>query len=94
VGYADGWLRSLSNCGVVHIAGIVAPMVGNVSMDTITVDVTHIPPELLAPGVLVDLISASNTVDEVAKRAGTIGYEILTSLGPRYQRNYFDGDLV
>ena len=94
VGYADGWLRSLSNCGVVHIAGIAAPMVGNVSMDTITVDVTHIPPELLAPGVLVDLISASNTVDEVAKRAGTIGYEILTSLGPRYQRNYLDGDLV
>lgn len=90
VGYADGWLRALSNRGVVHIGGIAAPMVGNVSMDTITIDVSHVPPEKLAPGAPVDLISVANTVDQVAERAGTIGYEILTSLGMRYQREYSD----
>lgn len=88
VGYADGWLRSLSNRGVAHINGLVAPMVGNVSMDTITLDVSHIPLAQLYPGALVDLISDNNTVDQVAERASTIGYEILTSLGMRYQRHY------
>ncbi|MFZ6801822.1 alanine racemase [Undibacterium sp. Di24W] len=90
VGYADGWLRSLSNCGVAHISGIEVPMVGNVSMDTITLNVSHVDPQLLYPGALVDLICPDNTVDQVAKQAGTIGYEILTSLGPRYQRHYVD----
>ena len=90
VGYADGWLRALSNRGVVHIDGITAPMIGNVSMDTLTVDVSHIPADKLAPGTLVDLISSENTVDQVAAKAGTIGYEILTSLGLRYQREYSD----
>ena len=90
VGYADGWLRSLSNRGVAHIAGFEAPMVGNVSMDTITLDVTHIAPTYLQPGTFVDLISATNTVDDVATRANTIGYEILTSLGTRYYREYSD----
>jgi alanine racemase len=90
VGYADGWLRSLSNCGVAHIAGNEVPMVGNVSMDTITLNVSHVDPHLLYPGALVDLICPDNTVDQVAKQAGTIGYEILTSLGPRYQRHYID----
>jgi alanine racemase len=90
VGYADGWLRSLSNRGVVHIAGIAVPMVGNVSMDTITLDVSEVPLELLQPGSLVDLISAENTVDDVAAHAGTIGYEVLTSLGLRYRRYYAD----
>ena len=88
VGYADGWMRSLSNRGVAHIQGQAVPMVGNVSMDTITLDVTQVAPEKLAPGTLVDLISAANTVDQVADRARTIGYEILTSLGARYQREY------
>lgn len=90
VGYADGWLRSLSNRGVAHIAGIAVPMVGNVSMDTITLDVSQVADQHLFAGGLVDLISAENTVDQVAARAGTIGYEILTSLGLRYQRHYVD----
>lgn len=88
VGYADGWMRSLSNRGIAHIAGQAVPMVGNVSMDTITLDVTAIADEHLTPGALVDLISADNTVDMVAAKAGTIGYEILTSLGGRYERSY------
>lgn len=90
VGYADGWLRSLSNRGMVMIGDKPVPMVGNVSMDTITLDVSEIALELLYPGALVDLISAKNTADEVAQHAGTIGYEILTSLGLRYQRHYID----
>lgn len=90
VGYADGWLRSLSNCGVAHIAGQAAPMVGKVSMDTITLDVTEVAETDLYPGALVDLISATNTVDQIAEKAGTIGYEILTSLGARYQRHYMN----
>ncbi|WP_394781746.1 alanine racemase [Undibacterium sp.] len=90
VGYADGWLRSLSNRGVAYIGDKAAPMVGNVSMDTITLDVSDVALELLYPGALVDLISTKNTADQVAERAGTIGYEILTSLGLRYQRHYMD----
>ena len=90
VGYADGWLRSLSNRGVAHIGDKQVPMVGNVSMDTITLDVSDVALELLYPGALVDLISTKNTADQVAERAGTIGYEILTSLGLRYQRHYAD----
>lgn len=90
VGYADGWMRSLSNRGLAWIGDKQVPMVGNVSMDTITLDVSDVALELLYPGALVDLISTKNTADQVAERAGTIGYEILTSLGLRYQRHYID----
>ncbi|MES2073108.1 MAG: alanine racemase [Pseudomonadota bacterium] len=90
VGYADGWLRSLSNRGLAWIGDKQVPLVGNVSMDTITLDVSDVALELLYPGALVDLISTRNTADQVAERAGTIGYEILTSLGLRYQRHYTD----
>jgi alanine racemase len=60
------------------------PLVGRVSMDLITADVTELP-EL--PGVL-SILGSDQTVDALAARAGTIGYEILTSLGPRYARRY------
>ena len=63
------------------------PLVGRVSMDLITVDVTDLS-EL--PGVL-SILSPDQTVDALAQKAGTIGYEILTSLGPRYQRRYTGG---
>ncbi len=63
-------------------------MVGNVSMDTITLDVTGLPDDILAEGALVDLLSDQLTVDRVASAARTIGYEILTSLGHRYARVY------
>lgn len=90
VGYADGWLRSLSNRGVAAIGGQTVPVVGNVSMDLMTLDVTEIASELLHEGALVDLLSADLTVDQVAQQAGTIAYEILTSLGTRYERHYRD----
>ncbi|MCB4822449.1 alanine racemase [Roseicella aerolata] len=83
-GYADGYLRSLSGRAAGILAGRPVPLVGRVSMDLITFDVTDVPG--VAPGDLVELIGPGNTPDEVAERAGTIGYEILTSLGARYRR--------
>lgn len=88
VGYADGFLRSLSNRGVAWFGDTPLPLVGVVSMDTITLDVSGLPESALQPDSLVDLINARHTVDAVAQEAGTIGYEILTSLGGRYFRQY------
>lgn len=88
VGYADGYLRSLSNRGIGLLGGIRVPLVGRVSMDLITFDVSDVPRELAHPGALIELIGPNNSVDDVANTAGTIGYEILTSLGPRYHRVY------
>jgi alanine racemase len=88
-GYADGYLRALSGQGAVgRAADRTLPLVGRVSMDLITFDVTHAPE--VAPGDMVELIGpgAGTTPDELAARAGTIGYEILTSLGARYRREH------
>jgi len=88
LGYADGWLRSLSGRGHAFIDGIRVPFVGNVSMDSITLDVSGIPDARLAPGQLVELLGGRQTVDDVAGEAGTIGYEVLTRLGSRFHRRY------
>lgn len=87
-GYADGYLRSLSSCGTAFLAGIATPVVGRISMDLITLDVTQVPAERLHPGALVDLLQPGDGLDRLAEEAGTIGYEILTSLGRRYRRVY------
>ena len=84
-GYADGILRSLSNKNTKLWAGsIPCPIVGRVSMDLITVDVTDLDE---APDAL-SLLCPQQTVDDLADIGGTIGYEILTSLGGRYKRTY------
>ena len=88
IGYADGWLRSLSGRGHVFIDGARVPVVGNVSMDSITLDVSAIPQARVAPGQPVELLGAHQTVDDVAFEAGTIGYEVLTRLGSRFHRSY------
>ena len=88
VGYADGWLRSMSNQGQGMIDGVRVPQIGAISMDSITLDVSNIDPARLAPGSLVDLISPEHPVDAVAAMAHTIGYEVLTNLGGRYFRVY------
>ena len=59
-------------------------------MDMITLDVTDIPPEQIQPGTPVDLIGGPHPIDPLATEAGTIGYEILTSLGRRYRRRYIE----
>lgn len=87
LGYADGFLRSLSGRGSVVIGGVACPLAGRVSMDSVVVDVSHLAP---APqiGDWAEVIGPHQLVDEVAAMAGTIGYEILTSLGRRYRRIY------
>jgi alanine racemase len=91
MGYADGWLRSSSHRGSVHIAGKPAPVVGQISMDLLTIDVTGHDPANLAPGLYVDLLDERYGVDDAALAAQTIGYEILTALGHRFHRVYRGG---
>lgn len=83
-GYADGLPRTLSNAAMLWDGDTPCPLIGRVSMDLITVDITHLPE---VPRTL-DILGPQQTVDELADAAGTIGYEILTSLGPRYARRY------
>ena len=91
-GYADGYFRALGSQdggGVsVTIDGHSAPVIGRVSMDMITVDVTDLPPEVPKRGTFAELIGKSVTVGDLARAAGTIGYEVLTRLGYRYHRTY------
>jgi alanine racemase len=88
IGYADGWPRSLSHRGCGWIAGRRVPLLGRVSMDLATFDVSAVEPEALRPGAAIELIGEHYSVDDVARDAGTIGYEILTSLGSRFHRVY------
>ncbi|MEX5746429.1 alanine racemase [Massilia sp. X63] len=88
VGYADGWLRSLSGRGFAFVDGVQVPIAGRVSMDSITLDVTGIAPERIVPGAEVELMGDHQPVDAVAALAGTIGYEVLTRLGGRFHRRY------
>jgi alanine racemase len=86
VGYADGYLRHLSNQGKVYINGQKCPVVGRVSMDAIVADVTALP--RVQTGDWAEIVGEHQTADDVAAQAGTIGYEILTALGQRYKRIY------
>lgn len=88
VGYADGYSRSLSAAGHVFVAGTLAPIIGRVSMDLLTIDVTNVPESCLQAGAFVEVIGPHRSVDQVAREAGTIGYEVLTSLGKRFHRMY------
>ena len=83
-GYADGLIRAMGPNAVLYAGDVACPVVGRVSMDLITVDVSALPevPETL------EIIGPHRLVDDVAEAAGTIGYEILTSLGARYHREY------
>lgn len=86
LGYADGFLRSLSGRAVASFDGTHVPLVGRISMDLTTFDVTDHP--AIQPGSWLDVLGPDLTADDLAAAAGTNGYEILTSLGPRYQRVY------
>lgn len=88
-GYADGWWRRFSNgAGAAYFGDTRLPSVGRVSMDSFSVDVSALPAGTLAEGDLLELIGPHQSVDDVARAAGTIGYEVLTSLGRRYHRAY------
>jgi alanine racemase len=86
IGYADGWKRSLSGRGYALFDGRPTPLVGRVSMDLTTYDVTDSP--AVTAGACLELIGPGLSVDTVAEWAGTNGYEILTSLGARIARVY------
>jgi alanine racemase len=88
IGYADGLLRALGKGGVVYFEGHALPIAGRVSMDSITVDVSNLQPDRLGPGSEVEVIGDHQSVDDLAEAIGTIGYEVLTGLGHRYERNY------
>lgn len=88
VGYADGYLRSIGNRGHAYVGEVRVPVVGRVSMDLITLDVTDVPEALCRPGRWVELLGDRCTIDDLALDGGTIGYEILTALGARHHRVY------
>ncbi|MER8496306.1 alanine racemase [Mesorhizobium sp. M1312] len=86
LGYADGWHRRAASAA--WFENVRLPFLGRVSMDSIVLDISALPPDRLKAGDLVELIGPSQTVDQAAGHAGTIGYEILTSLGHRFHRRY------
>jgi alanine racemase len=93
VGYADGFLRSGAAArgkpaAEVVVSGRRCPIAGRVSMDLIAVDVTDVTDGPARRGDLVTLIGEGTSVDDLAAGMGTIGYEVLTSLGRRYHRSY------
>lgn len=90
VGYADGYRRQLGGMATVSIGGRPAPVIGRVSMDSITVDVTGFDQESLSTGTA-SLIHADYRVEKMANDVGTIPYEIMVSLGHRAERHYRGG---
>lgn len=87
-GYADGIPRHLSGVGAVWFGGLRLPIAGRVSMDSLIVDASALPEGALKPGDLVEMIGPNQSLEILAAAAGTISYEILTSLGCRYHREY------
>jgi alanine racemase len=95
-GYADGYFRAASAAdgtrgAEVIVAGKRCPVAGRVSMDLAAVDITDLPANAARRGHLVTLLGEGITVDELAHHFGTIGYEVLTSIGTRYARIYKGG---
>jgi alanine racemase len=95
-GYADGLPRGAGATDArqgaeVAIAGRRCPLVGRVSMDLVIADVTDLPEDAVRPGVEAEFFGAAVELDDFATRSGTIGYQLLTSLGPRYRRDYVGG---
>lgn len=91
IGYADGYHRLLGNYGnnaCVYIAGHKAMLAGRVSMDMIAVDVSPIPENVINTATEAEIINKTQTVDDLAMQASTIGYEILSRLGRRITRTY------
>src|SRR5690606_24193731 len=106
VGYADGYPRSASGAGVplrqapgAHsgaagfIHGRRVPVLGRITMDLTLFDVTDLGPDAVAVGDHIELFGPNMPIDEVAEAAGTISYELLTSLGRRYHREYVGGEV-
>ena len=91
VGYADGLNRKISSQGRVIVGEHYAPIVGRISMDLMTIDVTGIDPRLAAPGRYVTLLDDDYGLDDFARDAGTIAYEVLTAMRGHHHRIYRGG---
>ena len=90
-GYADGIMRHLGNRGALYWKGYRCPIRGRVSMDLTTVDLSEVPEnERPRPGELMEVLGPHQGADDLARDADTIGYEILTTLGQRYERQYLE----
>jgi alanine racemase len=85
VGYADGYLRVLSGRGEVAIDGERCPIAGRVSMDLVTIDVSRLSG--LRVGTWVEIMGPTISLDALATKANTIGYEVLSRLGSRMERD-------
>jgi alanine racemase len=101
IGYADGYHRSVSGGGVTlrqatqsgaygFLHGRQVPHLGRVTMDLSLFDVTDLPENAVRPGDYIELFGNNIAIDDVARAGGTIGYEMLTSLGLRYERAYIE----
>ena len=96
VGYADGLFRHLSAPnehvgGQVVLHGHLCPIVGRVSMDLTTVDVTDVPGAAVTRGDMAEIVGPRISIEDMGAAAGSIGYEVLTRLGRRYHRRYVGG---
>ena len=93
VGYHDGYRRGLSNKAKVIVNGTFAPVVGRVSMDWITIDVTDVPGAVEGDDVI--LIGEQNglscNAEDLAALVDTISYEITCGIGPRVEKRYIGG---
>lgn len=89
IGYADGIPRNLSNIGYAYYKGYKARFLGNISMDTLVIDVTNFY-NIIKLGDYVELINAKNDIEKIAKQAGTVSQEILTSFGRRVKIKYIE----
>ncbi|MGG6895965.1 MULTISPECIES: alanine racemase [Rhizobium] len=103
-GYADGYMRSLSSAGVPlrqtdvaaghgFVAGHKVPVAGRITMDLTIFDVTDLPENLVRAGDYIELFGSNVLVDDAARAAGTIGYEMLTSMGLRHERRYISEEI-
>ena len=89
IGYADGYPRRMGNgVGKMYIKGLLAPTVGKICMDMCMIDVTHIPD--VKAGDIVEIFGKNISIQEVAKAADTISYEIMTGISLRVKRVYIE----
>jgi alanine racemase len=91
-GYADGIFRCAGNSAFAAINGVRVPYLGRVSMDLVVLDITGLAPGSVAAGDQAEILGSAVSVDDLAHATGTIGYEVLTSLGSRYERRYIAAD--
>ena len=90
LGYADGYFRILINRTHVHLAGHRVPVIGRISMDLVTIDVTDVPEAECELGAAVEVLGPHMTADDLADHARTNAYEVMTAIGRRYARIYVD----